>query len=53
MYMSGLSQDALIHQGKISNDVVLLHKPFRLAYLANKLRQALDGPPAADASTIV
>ncbi|MFP6698712.1 MAG: response regulator [Alphaproteobacteria bacterium] len=53
MYMSGFTQDALIHQGKLSNDVVLLHKPFRLADLANKLRQALDGPPAADASTIV
>ena len=53
MYMSGFTQDALIHQGKMSNDVVLLHKPFRLADLANKLRQALDGPPAADASTIV
>jgi len=37
----------------LSNDVVLLHKPFRLADLANKLRQALDGPPAAEASTIV
>lgn len=52
MFMSGFTQDALIHQGKLGDDVVLLHKPFRLADLANKLRQALDGPLAADASIV-
>jgi CheY-like chemotaxis protein len=52
MFMSGFTQDALIHQGKLGDDVVLLHKPFRFADLANKLRQALDGPLAADASIV-
>jgi CheY-like chemotaxis protein len=48
MFMSGFTQDALIHQGKLDDDVVLLHKPFRQEDLAKKLRQALDGRPAAD-----
>ncbi|MBT5898639.1 MAG: PAS domain S-box protein [Rhodospirillaceae bacterium] len=42
MYMSGYTRDALIHQGKLEDGVVLLPKPFRKADLAQKLRQALD-----------
>ncbi len=49
MYMSGYTQDALIRQGNMDDDIVLLHKPFRKADLAQKLRQAIDRPPQADA----
>ena len=43
--MSGYSHDALVHQGQMTDAIVLLQKPFRRVDLAVKLRQALDGPP--------
>lgn len=48
LYMSGFTQDALVHQGQLEEGVILLHKPFRQADLALKLREALDGAPFAD-----
>jgi PAS domain S-box-containing protein len=45
MYMSGYSHDALIHQGRLEDAVVLLQKPFSRAELAVKLREALENPP--------
>ncbi len=45
MFMSGYSHDALIHQGRMDDSVVLLQKPFRRAELAVKLREALENPP--------
>jgi len=47
LYMSGFTQDALVHQGQLEEGVILLHKPFRQADLALKLREALDGAPFA------
>jgi len=41
--MSGYTQDALIHQGRLAESVILLQKPFRKADLASKLRMAMDG----------
>jgi CheY-like chemotaxis protein len=43
MYMSGYTQDALVHQGRLDDGVILLQKPFRKADLAQKLRDAIDG----------
>ncbi|MBT4042965.1 MAG: PAS domain S-box protein [Rhodospirillaceae bacterium] len=43
IYMSGYTQDALIHQGRLAESVILLQKPFRKADLASKLRMAMDG----------
>jgi len=52
MYMSGYSHDALIHQGRMDDAVVLLQKPFRRAELAVKLREALENPPKSDKAVV-
>jgi CheY-like chemotaxis protein len=44
VFMSGYTQDAIVHQGQIDAGVLLLNKPFRKSDLAQILRQALDGP---------
>ncbi len=40
--MSGYSDDAIIHQGRLDEGVELLNKPFRKADLAQKVRSVLD-----------
>jgi signal transduction histidine kinase len=42
LYMSGYSEDAVIHHGRLSHDVALLQKPFRRIELQRKVRHALD-----------
>jgi signal transduction histidine kinase/CheY-like chemotaxis protein/CHASE3 domain sensor protein len=48
-YTSGYSRDAIIHQGRLDSDIVLLNKPYRKEKLAQVLRQVLDArtPPLA------
>jgi signal transduction histidine kinase/DNA-binding response OmpR family regulator len=43
LFMSGYSDNAIIHQGRLDKDVLLLSKPFRKADLARMVRQALSG----------
>jgi CheY-like chemotaxis protein len=43
VFMSGYTEDAVIHNGRLAPGVLLLGKPFRRAELAQMLRQALDG----------
>jgi CheY-like chemotaxis protein len=43
LYTSGYTQDAIIHQGRLDAGVHLLSKPYRLADLARKVREVLDG----------
>jgi PAS domain S-box-containing protein len=43
VFMSGYSENAIVHQGRLDADVLLLNKPFRKADLAKIVRQALDG----------
>jgi PAS domain S-box-containing protein len=43
VFMSGYSDDAILHHGKLDEGVMLLSKPFRKSDLARTLRQALDG----------
>jgi PAS domain S-box-containing protein len=45
LFMSGYTADALIHDGRIDADVVLLSKPFPSGPLAEKIREVLDAPP--------
>ncbi len=55
LYTSGYTQNAIVHNGKLDDDVFLLSKPYRRDELARKLRSLLDGrrnraappPPAA------
>jgi len=42
--MSGYTDDAVIHHGRLDAGVRLLAKPFRRADLARMIRQALDDP---------
>ncbi|MBI1180339.1 MAG: PAS domain S-box protein [Alphaproteobacteria bacterium] len=42
LYMSGYTENAVIHDGRLDEGVVLLSKPFPKAQLAEKLREVLD-----------
>ena len=48
LYTSGYTQNAIVHNGKLDDDAMLLSKPYRRDELARKLRTILDGkvPPA-------
>ncbi len=43
LYTSGYTQNAIVHNGKLDEDAVLLSKPYRREDLARKLRVMLDG----------
>jgi two-component system cell cycle sensor histidine kinase/response regulator CckA len=42
LYMSGYTDQAVVHHGILENDAVLLQKPFTLTTLAAKLREILS-----------
>jgi PAS domain S-box-containing protein len=48
LYMSGYTENAIVHQGRLDDGVELLEKPFRRADLAVKVRRLLDEPPPPD-----
>jgi hypothetical protein len=41
--MSGYSEDAIVHQGRLDPGVRLLQKPFQNDELASQMRAALSG----------
>ncbi len=43
LYMSGYTEDAIMHHGRLDAGAELLQKPFRRADLARALRKVLDG----------
>jgi signal transduction histidine kinase/DNA-binding response OmpR family regulator len=45
LYTSGYTQNAIVHNGKLDEDVFLLSKPYRKDELARKIRSLLDGAP--------
>ena len=43
LYMSGYTDDAVLHHGELDENARLLQKPFRKADLARAVREVLDG----------
>ena len=43
LYMSGYTDQAVVHHGILDTGAVLLQKPFTMATLASKLREILEG----------
>jgi len=43
LYTSGYTDNAVVHHGRLDEDVLLLTKPYRKPQLARMVRQALDG----------
>ncbi|MGH9775979.1 MAG: PAS domain S-box protein [Candidatus Acidiferrales bacterium] len=43
LFMSGYTDQAIVHHGILAPDTVLLQKPFTLNALSHKLREILDG----------
>lgn len=50
LYMSGYTDQAIVHHGILAADTMLLQKPFTLHALAAKLREALERPAAPSAN---
>jgi PAS domain S-box-containing protein len=44
LYMSGYTDDTIVHHGVLQPGVALLQKPFARATLASKVREVLDAP---------
>jgi DNA-binding response OmpR family regulator len=42
LYMSGYTDDAIVHHGLLEQDIAFLQKPFTLDALAHKVRAVLD-----------
>jgi two-component system, cell cycle sensor histidine kinase and response regulator CckA len=45
LYMSGYTDQAIVHEGRLGTDAPLLQKPFTLAALTTKLREILAPEP--------
>ena len=43
LYTSGYTQNAIVHNGKLDDDALLLSKPYRKDELARKLRSVFAG----------
>jgi CheY-like chemotaxis protein len=44
LYMSGYTDDAIVHHGVLEQGVAFVEKPFTPAVLAHKVREVLDAP---------
>jgi FixJ family two-component response regulator len=42
LYMSGYSEDAIVHHGRLDRGVHFIQKPFRKSELGAKVREALE-----------
>ena len=42
LYMSGYTENAIVHHGRLDEDAELLQRPFRQADLVRAVRSAID-----------
>ena len=42
VYMSGYTEDAIVHHGVLNPGIAFLHKPFNSETLGRKIREVLD-----------
>jgi hypothetical protein len=50
--MSGYTENAIVHDGRLDGDAILLMKPFRREDLAKKVAQALSTELASDGNIV-
>jgi PAS domain S-box-containing protein len=48
LYMSGYTDDAIVHHGVLEEGTAFISKPFRIDALARKVRETLDAPVAVE-----
>jgi DNA-binding NarL/FixJ family response regulator len=48
LYMSGYTDDAIVHHGVLDEGLAFIHKPFTAEQIVHKIREVLDAelPPA-------
>jgi two-component system cell cycle sensor histidine kinase/response regulator CckA len=46
LYMSGYTDDAIVHHGVLGSDMAFLQKPFSPDSVVRKVREVLDAPPS-------
>ena len=49
LFMSGYTENAIVHHGRLDPGVLLLSKPFRATDLARMVRRAIAGNQPSDA----
>ena len=49
LFMSGYTENAIVHHGRLDPGVLLLSKPFRATELARMVRTAMAGNHGSDA----
>jgi len=53
IFMSGYTENAIVHHGRLDDGVQMIGKPFKREQLARKLAEVLGAPSAADSANVV